>query len=136
MKIAVATDDGESIRKNHFGSSRYYQIIEILNGEIIKKELRRNPFAETDDESHSHGQADTILDLLEDCSLFIGRSMGKKSVAVITARQIDCIITKFETVDIAVDRYLEGDGREFKFYDADAGKFISCQAREMKMGLL
>lgn len=136
MKIAVATDDGALIRKDHFGSSRYYQIIEILNGEIVNRELRRNPHAETDDEGHSHGQVGPVLELLEDCSLFIGRSMGKKSVAAIAARHIDCILTKFETVDSAIDNYLRGADQGFKFYDADVGKFISCQAREIKMGLI
>jgi len=136
MKIAVATDDGAWVRKGHFGSSRYYKIIEILNGEIVSRELRRNPFAETDDENHSHGQADTILDLLEDCSLLIGRSMGKKSAAAITSNQVDCIVTKFETVDVAVENYLKQADQGFKVYDADAGKFISCRDREMKMGLV
>ncbi len=136
MKIAVATDDGASIRKNHFGSSRYYQIIEILNGEIINRELRRNPHTETKDDGHPHGESGPILELLEDCSLFIGRSMGKKSVAAISAKRIDCIVTKFETIDGAVNNYLNGADRGFKFYDADAGKFISCQKRELKIGLV
>lgn len=135
MKIAVATDDGILVRKGHFGASRYYKIVEILTGEIVSNELRRNSSVDSGDEGHSHGEADSILELLKDCSLFIGRSMGKKSVIAITARQIDCIITKFETVDIAIDSYLKEDGKKFKFYDADAGKFISCQARAIKMGL-
>jgi len=56
----VATDDGTLIRKGHFGSSRYYQNIEILNGEIVNKELRRNPYAETDGEGQFHGQVGPI----------------------------------------------------------------------------
>ncbi|RLC28386.1 MAG: hypothetical protein DRH32_09200 [Deltaproteobacteria bacterium] len=134
MKIAVATDDGASIKKNHFGSSRYYQIIEILNGEIISRELRRNPHTETKDKDHHpHGESGPILELLADCSLFIGRSMGKKSVAAISAKRIDCIITKFEMIDDAVNNYLNGADQGFKFYDAEAGKFISCQERELKI---
>ncbi len=136
MKIAVATDDGKLVRKDHFGSSRYFQIIEILNGEIANWELRRNPYTETDDTGHSHGQAGSILDLLEDCSLFMGGSMGKKSVAAITAKQIDCVITNLETVDLALDTYLKGADQGFKYYDADSKKFISCREREMKLGLV
>jgi predicted Fe-Mo cluster-binding NifX family protein len=136
MKIAVATANGKLIRKGHFGSSRYFQIIEILNGEIVNRELRRNPYTETDDTNHSHGQAGPILDLLGDCSLFMGRSMGKKSVAAITAKQIDCVITKLETVELALATYLKEADQEFKFYDTDSRKFISCREREMKMGLI
>ena len=136
MKIAIGTDDGKTIRKGHFGSSRYYRIIEILNGEITGRELRGNPHAETENATGHHGQARQIIDLLKDCSLFIAGSMGKKSSSGITARHIDCIITKFKTVDLAVSKYMQGENEGFKFYDADSGKFISCFERENKMGLV
>jgi predicted Fe-Mo cluster-binding NifX family protein len=77
MKIAVGTDDGKTIRKGHFGSSRYYRIVEILNGEIASKELRRNSYVEAENATRHHGQSRQILDLLKDCSLFIAGSMGK-----------------------------------------------------------
>ncbi len=77
MKIAVGTDDGKTIRKGHFGSSRYYRIVEILNGEIASKELRRNSYVEAENATRHHGQARQILDLLKDCGLFIASSMGK-----------------------------------------------------------
>ena len=35
----MATDDGKLVRKDHFGSSRYFQIIEILNGEIANWDI-------------------------------------------------------------------------------------------------
>ena len=136
MKIAIGTDDGKTIRKGHFGSSRYYRIIEILNGEITGKELRGNPHVETENTTGHHGQARQIIDLLKDCSLYIAGSMGKKSSSGITARHIDCIITEFKTVDLAVSKYLQGENEGFKFYDADSGKFISCLERENKMSLL
>ena len=44
MKIAIATDDKKTIRRDHFGNSRYYFIYEILNGEISAEELRKNPY--------------------------------------------------------------------------------------------
>ena len=132
MKIAIGTDDGKTIRKGHFGSSRYYRIIEILNGEITGRELRGNPHAETEHATGHHGQAKQIIDLLKDCSLFIAGSMGKKSSSGITAQHIDCIITKFKTVDLAVSNYLQGENEGFKFYDANSGKFISCLEREKR----
>jgi len=135
MKIAIGTDDGKTIRKGHFGSSRYYRIIEILNGEITGRELRGNPHAEIENATGHHGQARQIIDLLKDCSLFIAGSMGKKSSSGITAKHIDCIITKFKTVDLAVSKYLQGENEGFKVYDADLGKFISCFEREKKVGL-
>ena len=134
MKIAVGTDDGKTIRKGHFGSSRYYRIVEILNGEIASKELRRNSYVEAENATRHHGQSRQLLDLLKDCSLFIAGSMGKKSSSGITARHIDCIITKFKTVDLAVSKYMQGENEGFKVYDADSEKFISCLEREKKIG--
>ena len=135
MKIAIGTDDGKTIRKGHFGSSRYYRIVEILNGEIASKELRRNSYVEAENVTRHHGQSRQILDLLKDCSLFIAGSMGKKSSSEIAAEHIDCIITIFKTVDFAVSKYLQGEDEGFKFYDADSEKFISCLEREKNTGL-
>jgi len=136
MKIAIGTDDGKTIRKGHFGSSRYYRIVEILNGEITGEELRSNSYVETENAIGSHSQSRQIIDLLEDCSLFIAGSMGKKSSSEIAAKHIDCIITIFKTVDFAVSKYLQGEDEGFKFYDADSEKFISCLEREKKIELV
>ncbi len=135
MKIAIGTDDGKTIREGHFGSSRYYRIIEILNGEITGSELRGNPHVKIENDSGHHGETGKVVDLLKDCSLFIAGSMGKKSSSEITAKHIDCIITKFKTVDLAVLKYLQGKNEGFKFYDADSGKFTSCSEREKKIEL-
>ena len=35
MKIAIGTDDKKTIRKGHFGESRYYLVTEILNAQIV-----------------------------------------------------------------------------------------------------
>jgi predicted Fe-Mo cluster-binding NifX family protein len=136
MKIAIGTDDGKTIRKGHFGSSRYYRIVEILNGEITGRELRRNSYVEAENATGPHGQSRQIIDLLKDCSLFIAGSMGKKSSFEITAKHIDCIITRFKTVDLAVSKYLQGKNEGFKVYDADSDEFISCLEREKKIGLV
>jgi len=135
MKIAVGTDDGKTIRKGHFGSSRYYRIVEVLNGEITGEELRSNSYVEAENATRHHGQSRQILDLLKDCSLFIAGSMGKKSSSEIAAKHIDCIITIFKKVDFAVSKYLQGENEGFKFYDADSEKFITCSEREKKIGL-
>ena len=78
MKLAIGTDDKNSIREGHFGESQFYLIYEIRNGEIFSQELRENPFSI--DKNHLHSQAKNIIDLLNDCQIFIGKSMGKKSL--------------------------------------------------------
>ena len=47
MKIAIGTDDKKTIRKGHFGESRYYLVIEILNAQIVGEESREKPYLES-----------------------------------------------------------------------------------------
>ena len=86
MKIAVGTNDKKTIHRGHFGDSRYYSLYEILNGEICGEELRENPFALG--KQHEHGQAKNIMDLLHDCQLFMGRSMGDRSLPKIVEKKL------------------------------------------------
>lgn len=129
MKIAVGTDDKRTIRKGHFGESRYYQVIELLNGEIVSREYRLNPYNEETADRHGHGQAEKVLEILGDCSLFMGKSMGKKSMVKLAERQIDCIITELDQIDEAVSEYLYGRESAFKYYDAKKGALIPCAQR-------
>ena len=127
MKIAIATDDQKTIRRGHFGDSRYYFIYEILNGEIYAEELRENPYVIT--KQHKHGQAKDIMDLLHDCQLFMGKSMGAKSLTKITEKNIDAIITTMDDIKEAVKAYLKSKDDYFKYYNAETGKFCVCSQR-------
>ncbi len=130
MKIAVGTDDKKTIRKGHFGESRYYLVIEILNAQIVGEELRKNPYLESGKSKKNHGQPEEIITLLHDCSLFMARSMGKKSLAEISSRKIDCIFTNIDDIDRAVSLYLDGKLEGFKYYNPDKKNFILCSQRK------
>lgn len=86
MKVAVGTDDKKTIRKGHFGGSKYFAVIEILNAEVVGREVRENLRLEGRKRKERHGQADAIIHLLEDCTLFMGRSFGKDSVDEISSK--------------------------------------------------
>lgn len=43
MKIAIGTDDRKTLRKDHFGGSRYFAVIEILNAEVMGREIWDDP---------------------------------------------------------------------------------------------
>jgi len=127
MKIAVGTDDKKTIRRGHFGESQYFLIYEILSGEICGEELRENPFALG--KQHEHGQAKNIMDLLHDCQLFMGRSMGAKSLPKIVGKNVDAIITTMDDIKEAVNAYLNSKDEYFKYYNAKTGKFCECSQR-------
>jgi predicted Fe-Mo cluster-binding NifX family protein len=132
MKIAVGTDDKRTLRKGHFGESRYYQIIEILNARILGKDLRKNPYCEDERGSTSHGEADRIISLLEDCTLFMASSFGKRSVQKISSRGIDCITARIENIDQAIFSYLDGKVEDFSYYDSNAEDYVKCSQRSYK----
>ena len=127
MKIAIGTDDKITIRRAHFGESKYYLICEILNGEIVSKTIRENPHVCTGE--HAHGQANKIMDLLPDCQLIIGRSMGAKSLEQIAEKKIEVIITKLENIEEAISLYLNSKDEHFKYYNDETGKFCNCADR-------
>lgn len=129
MKIAVGSDDKKTIRKGHFGESKFYLIFEVLNGEIKTEELRENP---RDLEQNHHGKATDILELLSDCGIFMGRSMGKKSMRKIADKNIDCIITTTEEIDQAVANFLQGEEEGYQYFDADSGGLLPCSTRWTK----
>jgi predicted Fe-Mo cluster-binding NifX family protein len=127
MKIAIATDDKKTIRRGHFGESRYYIIYEIMNGEIYAEELRENPYLIG--KQHQHGKAEDIIDLLHDCQLFMGKSMGARSLPKIAKKNIDTIITTLDDIKTTVIAYLNSKNQYFKYYNANAGKFCECIER-------
>ena len=127
MKIAVATDDKKTIRRGHFGEGKFYAIYEILNGEIFSKELRENPHVCKG--KHAHGQAIKIIELLPDCQIYMGRSMGAKSLPQIAKLSKEPIVTTIENVEEEVNSYLDSKDEYFKYYNAETGKFCECVER-------
>jgi predicted Fe-Mo cluster-binding NifX family protein len=129
MKIAIGTDDKKSIRKGHFAQSLHFLIIELLNGEIVSRQYRQNPYGAKEQGKYHHGQVEKIFYLLGDCSLFMAKRMGKRSLAKLTARGIDCIITEIDPIDQAVEQYLYGRGEAFQYYDRRKETLIPCSQR-------
>ncbi|MBN2007883.1 hypothetical protein JW960_00910 [candidate division KSB1 bacterium] len=127
MKIAVASDDKVTIRKKHFGESKYYIIYEVLNGEIYANEIRKN--TNVHEGKKAHGQAVKIVDLLHDCQLFMGGSMGVKSLKYIASKNIEVIKTTMENAEDAVVAYLNSENGYFKYYNSATEKYCNCTER-------
>ena len=117
----------KTIHSGHFSDSRYYFIYEILNGEICGDELRENPYAIR--KEYELGQTKNIMDLLHDCQLFMGKSMGARALPKIAQKNIDAIITTMDDINEAVKAYLNSKDQYFKYYNANTGKFCECSQR-------
>ncbi len=130
MKIAVGTDDLKTIRSGHFGESRYYKIFTIENGQLNSEEIRENPFIVSEEsEHHEHGQAKNIAKLLNDCDIFLAKSMGLHSIPKLFEKGKQPVITKINSIDEAIGKFILGQYDQFKCFDLKRMKFGSCEGR-------
>ena len=92
MKIAIVTDDGETICQ-HFGRATKYAVVEIEQGKILHKELRdkagHHTFQNQEHDhyhDHEHGRGmgahsddkhTQMVASITDCSVLLARGMGR-----------------------------------------------------------
>ncbi len=129
MKIAVGTDDRQTIRKGDFCESRYFMVFEILNAKVTASEVRDNKHPEERKAVEKHGQVEGIIHLLSDCGLFLAKDFYRDAADEIYSQGIDCITTRREEIDDAVDSYLDGKLEDFSYYSPDAKAHLPCTQR-------
>jgi len=122
MKIAFITDDEKTISR-HFGRASYYLVIEVEDGEEIKRDLRnklghRQFIGEEQPhelgqlhgmskESHSkHGQ---MAEAINDCDALICGGMGMGAYQSMQSFGITPIVTEISNIEEALQAYLDGD---------------------------
>ncbi len=94
MRIAVATDDGKTVRFGHFGDAEMYFIFDYENGEFKFVEKRINDYTDEKlgiEEHNNPEKAKLIKNLLSDCQVFIGHSMGLQNRKLLEKRGIKMI---------------------------------------------
>lgn len=116
MRIAVASSDGTNI-SSHFGRSSCFLIFNVVDGEIVGKELRTNTFTahargerggeQTHDHgTHSHG---SVVEALSDCSAVICHGMGWRAGEALSQAGIQAyVLSERCTPEEAVGSFLGG----------------------------
>ena len=61
----------------------------------------------------------------------MGRSMGRASMEKLAALHVDCILTDYEDIQDAVERFLQGVDQGFWFFDNDSDTLRPCRERNM-----
>jgi transcriptional regulator with XRE-family HTH domain/predicted Fe-Mo cluster-binding NifX family protein len=136
MKIALITDDGETISQ-HFGRALYYLVLSIDEGVVVERELREKPghrqfsqqvvgidqSAEVHDHDHhhdhQHGQGHgmnpgshqkhlSMAEVIADCQVLLCGGMGRGAYESMLALNIQPVVTELRTVDEAIRALLEG----------------------------
>ena len=121
MKIAVITEDERTISR-HFGRAPYYWVATIEHGQIVERQRREKPgHAHFANEPHEHqaGQQHgfdpasqdrhaRMAEAIADCDVLICGGMGAGAYQSMQARGIQPIVTDKESIDEAIQAYLEG----------------------------
>ena len=128
LKIAIVTKNGESI-VGTFGSSQYFKVYEIENGEIVNEELREVYVDKADEEVPSlisknsggsgMGQFSlTVVDAskdkhmkiaksISDCQVVIARGMCANAWDSVEQFKMEPIITTNKDFEETVHQYLD-----------------------------
>ena len=130
MRVAVGTDDLNTIRNGHFGESKYFKIFEVEKEKVTETEIRENPFLKPESEdTHHHGEAKKIMEFLKDCDIFIARSMGLHSIPKLIKMGVKPLITREKEVRQAVEALASGKTDTFLCFDETSKKFNPCKER-------
>jgi predicted Fe-Mo cluster-binding NifX family protein len=123
MKIAVITDDGQTISQ-HFGRAPYYLVATVENGQIMSRELRdklghahfaNQPHAEGQPgqphgmDAASHNKHLQMAEVIADCEALLCRGMGMGAYQSMQVRGIRPVVTDIASIDEAVMAYVEGN---------------------------
>lgn len=124
MKIAAVTNDGKSISQ-HFGRSRYYRIVSIVDGEIKDNEIREREtghFAQqqshTDhfDAQGRHGfgaeaqnRHAMMAQEIADCDVLIAGGMGAGAYQSYVGAGLNVVLTDQTNIDEAVSKFSKGE---------------------------
>ena len=112
MKIAIVTDDGQSISA-HFGRARAYLVITVEEGVVVGRELRPKSAPHLDapsghegvggghDTPAAHERHDQMIAPITDCACLVARGMGRGAYDRITAAGIRAIVTDLVDPDEA-----------------------------------
>lgn len=116
MIIALPSQDGNTL-SGHFGRSPIFAVYETADGEIKKKELRKNAGAHGHGEC-SHGSHDkggghhchtTLLETLHDVDLVISAGMGKKMYDDLVHAGKIVLLSAEDDCDTIVNKFLSGN---------------------------
>ncbi len=103
MKIAIPTDDFQTIPRKMLGRAKYFVIYEVgLNGKCDLFEKRSNPYERT----LQRGKTFDVMEVLKDCQIIISRNIGKKGIERMKKAGFRVILTKQLLITEALTTFL------------------------------
>jgi predicted Fe-Mo cluster-binding NifX family protein len=112
MKIAVVTDDGQTISR-HFGRAALYAVVTVVDGGVVARELRPKsaPHRQTDGHADEAAEDHTgpaardkhlaMVGPIGDCARVVAGGMGRGAYTHITAAGLRPVVTTLQGIDEA-----------------------------------
>jgi predicted Fe-Mo cluster-binding NifX family protein len=122
--IAAVTNDGVTISP-HFGRAKYYEVLFVENGKVVKRERREKvTHHHSHNEQHQHhwgGEGRqhgfdeasrqrhfNMAEAIKDCQILLSRGMGAGAYQNLFDLNIKPIITDIRNIDDAVQALING----------------------------
>jgi len=96
IRVAVATDDGKSLKDGSFHEAKFFMIYDVLGRSPTKVEMRVNTRRDS-----KRGPA-SVLEILRDCEVLIAKEFDAELREIVEARGIITLETDNEDVESAV----------------------------------
>ena len=121
INIAAVTDDGTTISQ-HFGRAKFYEVLFVENGKVVKRERREklghNNFAQEEhhhhsgeqhgQDQHSHNKHVSMAEAIKDCQILLSRGMGNGAYQSLLQLNIKPVVTDIKNIDDAVQAVING----------------------------
>lgn len=120
MKLAICTNDKETVSNKHFGESRYFCVVDILNVHRFTDECRANAVPA----HHTCDKRLRIVEELKDCDALIGRSFGAAVLRNAEKMRVQIILTRSGRIEDVVNALLAGSLDQFRQFDPRQRKFV------------
>lgn len=121
INIAAVTDDGLTISQ-HFGRAKFYEVLFVENGKVVKRERREklghHNFADEEHQhhageqhgldEHSHSKHISMAEAIKDCQILLARGMGNGAYQSMLQLNIKPVVTDIRKIDDAVKAVING----------------------------
>ena len=121
INIAAVTDDGTTISQ-HFGRAKFYEVLFVENGKVVKRERREklghNNFAQEEhhhhsgeqhgQDQHSHNKHVSMAEAIKECQILLARGMGNGAYHSMIQLNIKPVVTDIKNIDDAVQAVING----------------------------
>ena len=109
IKIAVPTDDGETISQ-HFGQANFFKVFTVENNQVSTSEMRPKASHLHGDHSQDQGvhPGQQMVETIADCQVLISGGMGTPAFNRATSAGLKVYLTEHASIEAAVQAYLDG----------------------------